>query len=105
MSNVIAWTAFALGALLCLFNFYLSFLRYPLHRLRGLPEESFRYASGIPLLGSVFVGSSLLGIHAQPGVLPVAIVLAVIDAGGVVWVAGAMIYILIHLLVYGKRDG
>ncbi|MCX7418524.1 MAG: hypothetical protein NT013_03170 [Planctomycetia bacterium] len=56
-------------------------------------------------MGSVFVGSSLLGIHAQPGVLPVAIVLAVIDAGGVVWVAGAMIYILIHLLVYGKRDG
>lgn len=47
MSNVIAWTAFALGALLCLFNFYLSFLRYPLHRLRGLPEKSFHYASGI----------------------------------------------------------
>ncbi len=105
VSIILAWTAFVLGASLSFLNFYLSFLRYPFHRLRGFPKESFRYASGIPLFGSIFLGLALLGLHSQPGVLPVAIALAVIDTGGVVWIAGAMVYILIHLLVYGKNDG
>ncbi len=105
MSTILAWTAFVLGALLSFFNFYLSFLRYPLHRLRGFPKESFRCASGIPLFGSILLGSALLGLHAQPGMLPVVIALAVIDTGGLVWIVGAMIYMLIHLLVYGTRDG
>ena len=101
MTTVLAWIAFALGALLCLTNFYLPFLRYPLHRLRGLPKESYRWVSGFPLVGSLLVGLALFNLHALPGMLPAAIVLIAIDTGGVHWFFGTMIY----QSVYGKRPG
>ena len=97
----IVWIAFALGALLCITNFYLSFLRYPLHRLRGLPRESYRWSSGIPLFGSLLVALSLFGLHAAQGVLPAAMVLIAIDTGGIHWLVGTMIYQSVH----GKRNG
>jgi len=99
MTTVLAWIAFALGALLCLTNFYPSFLRYPLHRLRGLPKESYRWVSGFPLLGSLLVALSLFNLHALPGMLPAAIVFIAIDTGGIHWFVGTMIY----QSVYGKR--
>jgi len=92
MITFLAWVAFVLGALVCLTNFYLSFLRYPFHRLRGLPKESYRWISGIPLLGSVFVGLALLDLHPLPGMLPAAIALIVIDTGGIHWFVGTMVY-------------
>jgi hypothetical protein len=53
MGQIVAWTVafavFALGAFICLLNFYLSFVRYPLHRWRGLPKESYQWVSGFPL--------------------------------------------------------
>ncbi len=101
MRTVLSWLAFSLGGLVCLTNFYLSFLRYPLHRLRGLPRESYRWVSGIPLFGSLFVGLSLLVLHSLPGILPAAIVLIAIDTGGIHWFVGTTIY---HS-VYGKKHG
>jgi hypothetical protein len=100
MSTVLAWTAFVLGTFLCLTNFYLSVLRYLLHRLRGLPRESYRWVSGIPLFGSLLVALSLLGLYAPPGMLPAAIALIVIDTGGIHWLLGVMIY----QSVYGKKQ-
>src|SRR5580658_3637120 len=49
MTATLALIAFVSGAILCVTNFYLSFLRYPLHRLRGLPRESYHWDSGIPV--------------------------------------------------------
>src|SRR5690242_11486886 len=94
-----AWNAFVLGALLCITNFYLSFLRYPLHRMRGLPRESYRWSSGIPLVGSLLVAVSLLGLHTLRGMLAAAILLIAVDTGGIHWFVGMMIY----QLFYGKR--
>jgi hypothetical protein len=88
----VAWIAFGFGALLCLANFYFSFLRYPLHRLRGLPREAYRWESGIPLLGSLLVGLSLFGLHALPSTVIAALVLIIIDTGGIHWFAGVMVY-------------
>jgi hypothetical protein len=96
MSTSLAWVALVLGAVLCLTNFYLSFLRYPVHRLRGLPRASYRWESGIPLFGSLLVALSLLGLHSLSGILPAAIVLMVIDTGGIHWFAGVMIYQFVH---------
>ena len=101
MSTTLAWIAFGLGALLCLTNFYLSFLRYPLHRLRRLPKESYRWVSGFPLFGSLFVGLSLLGLHDLSGMIPVAVVLILIDTGGIHWFVGTMIF----QFVYEKKHG
>jgi len=96
----LAWADLLLGASVCLLNFYLSFLRYPLHRLQGRPRESFAGASGIPVLGSLFVGLSLLGLHHVPHMWPIAIALAALDTGGVHWFAGTMVY----RWVRGKRQ-
>jgi len=92
MTTALAWIAFVLGTLVCLVNFYSSFLRYPIHRLRGLPKGSYRWESGIPLVGSLCVALSLLSLHSQPVVLPVAIILIAVDTGGLHWFIGVLIY-------------
>ena len=101
MSTTLAWIAFPLGALLCLTNFYLSFLRYSLHRLRGLPKELYRSVSGIPLFGSLFVALSLFSLYDMPGMIPVAAALILIDTGGIHWFVGTMIC----QFLYGKKHG
>jgi hypothetical protein len=90
--SIIAWLAFGFGAFLCVTNFYLSFLRYALHRLRGLSQESFRLVSGFPLVGSLLVAFSLLALRSLPFMLPVGIALIAIDTGGIHWFIGTMIY-------------
>ena len=92
----IAWILFGLGALLCLINFYLSFLRYPLHRLRGLSEESYQWMSSFPVFGSLFVALSLIGLHKVSGMVLTAIVLILIDTGGIHWFVILMLYQFIH---------
>ena len=96
MGATLVWILFGLGSLLCVTNFYLSFLRYPLHRLRGLPDESYRWVSGFPLFGSLFVAISLFGLHDIPAMIPVAVVLMLIDTGGIHWFIGSMIYQFVH---------
>ena len=92
MSTTLAWLAVGLGALLCLINFYLSFIRHPLNRLRGLSKESHRWVSGFPLFGSLLVGLSLIVLHDLAGMVPVAVALILIDTGGIHWFVGTMIY-------------
>lgn len=89
---MLSWIAFGLGASLCLINFHLSFLRYPLHRLRGLPKESYRPVSGFPLLGSLLVALSLIELHGITWMIPVAVALILIDTGGIHWFVGSLIY-------------
>lgn len=96
MGSTGIWILFGLGALLCFANFYLSFLRYPLHRLRGLSKESYHWVSGFPLFGSLFVALSLFGLHDIAAMIPVAIVLMLIDTGGIHWFVGSMIYQFVH---------
>jgi len=47
--------AFLFGVYICVLNFYLSFLRYPLYVRRGQRKEDFKFISGIPVLGSLFI--------------------------------------------------
>lgn len=86
------WALFAFGAYLCVLNFYLSFLRYPLYRRRGLPKESFKFISGIPILGSLIVFLLLHYTNLPPVMQYVAIGLIVIDTGGIHWAIGSIIY-------------
>jgi len=88
----ISWAAFLVGGFVCLLNFYLSWLSYPLHRLRGLSPESFRAHSGFPLIGSILVVVSLVGLHSESTVVPIAIGLIAIDTGGIHWFLGAQVY-------------
>ena len=88
----LSWVAFGLGGLLCLSNFYLSFLRYPLHKLRGGTKETYRWNSGIPLFGSGMVALSLLRLGPIHSIPAAAIMLIAIDTGGIHWFIGTMIY-------------
>jgi hypothetical protein len=93
MNPSLSWILLIVGGgLLCFVNFYLSFLRYPLHRLRGLPRSSYRWVSGIPLLGSLLVAISLVHFHSMASIMLPAIALIVIDTGGIHWFLGSMIY-------------
>ena len=56
MSMALGWVLLALGSLICAINIYASFIRYPLHRLRGRRNQDFRWVSGYPLVGSLLVG-------------------------------------------------
>lgn len=89
---MLAWVAFGPGAVLCVVNFHLSFLRYPLHRMRGLPKESYRPVSGFPLIGSLLVALSLIELHGIAWMTPAAVALILIDTGGIHWFAASLIY-------------
>lgn len=92
MRATAVWTLFVLGALLCGANFYFSFLRYPLHLLRGLPKEEYHWVSGVPLLGSLLVCISWLGLHHDPAMTIVTVALLLMDTGGIIWFIGSMIF-------------
>jgi hypothetical protein len=95
--TLISWAAFLVGSFVCLLNFYLSWLSHPLHRLQGLPPESFRSRSGFPFIGSILVALSLLRLHSEPAAVPIAIGLIAIDTGGIHWFLGAQIYHAWHI--------
>jgi hypothetical protein len=79
-----SWILLVLGGGLCALNFHLSFLRYPLHRIRH-PTEEYRFVSGIPLFGSAMVLAALI-IGALPKWAVVAAwVLIAVDTGGIHW--------------------
>ena len=84
-----------------MWNFYLSFLRYPIHILHKKPKEAYQWVSGVPLLGSLLVGLSLVQLYTVPVALWIAIVLILIDTGGIHWFIGSMIY---HARKEGNSD-
>ena len=81
-----ACALFVVGGLLCALNFYLSVLRYPLHRLFGWP---YRWVSGFPVFGSLFVAASLCLLSLPAWLFWLAVVLLVLDTGGLHWFAAA----------------
>ena len=83
---------FGLGGIVCCLNFYLSFLRYPVYRLTGGKPEEYRWISGFPLIGSLFVAVSLFRFWDTPWLLATAIILILIDTGGIHWYAGMMFW-------------
>ena len=96
MGMILVWSAFLLGAFVCLLNFYLSFLRYHVHRLRRLTPQSYRWVSGLPMIGSLLVGLSLFGLHSRPVLVALAIASILIDTAGPVWFVGVQIYQSVH---------
>ena len=92
MTNMLAWLALLGGGLVCALNFYLSFCRHVLHRLRGGSRGSYRWMSGLPLVGSLLVALSIVRFYDAPWILTVALVLIAIDTGGIHWFAGSLIY-------------
>jgi hypothetical protein len=90
--GIISYILFGLGGFLCLLNFYLSFLRYPIHRLSGGSKQEYKWVSGAPVLGSLLVGLSLIFHYATNWMLISGAALIFIDTGGLHWFLVTMFY-------------
>jgi hypothetical protein len=60
--------------------------------MMGKKKEAFRWSSGIPVFGSLFVAISLIGFRQPPWLFAAAVVLILIDTGGFHWFAGVMLW-------------
>jgi hypothetical protein len=90
--TIIALCLLILGGLICCLNFYLSFLRYPIHRVSGGEKDNYKWYSGLPVIGSLFVAISLLTYWQTTSIFIVAIILIAIDTGGIHWFLGTILY-------------
>jgi hypothetical protein len=74
-----------LGLLFALLNAHLAMVRPWLYRLRHGSMEGYRFVSGLPLIGSVFVvAAGVLGFGALPTAV-VGLVALALDTGGLPW--------------------
>src|SRR5262245_13106626 len=87
--TVAGYILFAIGAFLTLTNVYLSFLRYPIHRAVGGTRANYRWASGIPLFGSLLLWISIPFLSSA-ALRWVAAILSLFDTGGIHWIFGIL---------------
>ncbi len=82
--SAIGYGLMIFGGLVSLWNFYLSWLRYPFHRLGGGRRENFQWVSGAPIIGMLTVPGLVL---APPSLsLSIACVLLLAaDTGNIFW--------------------
>jgi len=90
--EIIACVLFCLGGFFCLLNFYLSFLRYPIYRLSGGCKQEYRWVSGAPVLGSLFVGLGLIYHYGTNWMLILGFALILIDTGSLHWFLATIFY-------------
>jgi hypothetical protein len=77
----LAYGALVLGGLVSLFNVYLSFVRLPLLKALGRPG---RWGSPLPGIGTILLLIAALQLE-RPWLVAAALVLGLIDTGGVPW--------------------
>jgi len=88
--KIVGWAFLGLGGFICVLNFFLSFLRHRLYRMRGR-EAEYRCVSGFPFLGTCLVVYSLF--FALPLWAKITgIVVALLDTGGPHWFASSLVY-------------
>ena len=92
MLTYIAYALFGLGCLVSLINFYLSFLRYPIFRLRGGAADDYQWVSGLPMIGSLLIVLTLAFVFSNVWLRFFGITCAVVDTAGLHWFAGTMLY-------------
>jgi hypothetical protein len=75
-----------IGAAVAAINFYLSFIRYPLHRL-WYRERAFQRTSGFPLVGSFLLWIAALSfwLLRYEQYAAVALIISIFDTGGIHW--------------------
>jgi hypothetical protein len=84
---VLATILCALGTYVAAVNFYLYWLRLPIHLRRGGTAETLKHVSVIPILGSCFLWiAARLYRDEHPILMWVAIAISCCDVGGLPWV-------------------
>lgn len=82
----LAFTLLGLGALIAGLNFYLSFVKYPLHRLFH-QDQPFKFVSGLPLIGSIllWIGAYIFLSAGAAKYAALALIVSLFDPGGIQW--------------------
>jgi hypothetical protein len=75
----VAYLLLVVGGCCCCINFYLSFLRYPLYKLL---RKEYRWESGLPVFGSLFVAIATALLWHQTRIAWLGSFLIAIDTGG-----------------------
>ena len=86
-STIAGYAFLALGALVALGNFYLSFLRVPLHRLLG---RNVKWVSGFPFVGFLSTIAGVVMLGASGPALSSGAVSVLFDTGGPLWLVVAL---------------
>ena len=95
----------ALGAFITLTNVYLSFVRYPVHLALGGTRKTYRWVSGIPLIGSLCLWLSI-PLLSSVGLRWFAAALSLLDTGGIHWFIGTMWWTgQFGAFIRGRNDG
>src|SRR5688572_28641676 len=100
MALALTVIGFSVGALVCLTNAYLSFLRYPLFLRRGGKKEEFQWVSGIPVIGSVLVVAALVFGREPRWLTAVGVLLILLDTGGPHW----FVFVLVRDALAKKKE-
>ena len=87
--DLLEYGAFFATAWVCLFNFFLSFIRMPWNRWRG---RDVRWSSGVPLFGSAFLLWFAIWHSDSPIWFWSSIAIALLDTGGLHWFASTMFW-------------
>jgi hypothetical protein len=74
-----------IGLLFGVLNAYLSFFRPWLYRRRRGSMEGYRFVSGLPLFGTLFVGLSGVFGFGEPYTTALGLTTLAIDTGGLPW--------------------
>lgn len=80
--NTFGYILFAIAALIAVSNFYLSFVRAPIHWWLGRKCPNI---SGIPLVGTLFLIAAIALLQWSALLWLLVILVCAIDTGGLVW--------------------
>ena len=102
---ILGGVLFAFGAWIVATNFYLVVLRYPLHRLRGGDRSDFKFVSVVPVVGQIVLLLSCQLLGAYPSVVGAAMVLMLLDLGGLHIALGALAWFSVAEWFKGRSAG
>lgn len=83
--TIFSYVILAVGILATCLNIYLSFFRYAIYKLKGGDKENYKWVSGVPLIGSLFIWICTPLLMPYPILLWSALTLTIFDTGGIHW--------------------
>ena len=85
MPRPIGFALVAIGAFVASLNFYLSFLRGFLHRLRQGSTDGYQHVSGFPIIGTLLVVCGGLISFGSAPIAVLGLITLLLDTGGSLW--------------------
>ena len=92
----VAYVTFAYGCYVSLINFYFKFLHCPTVCFLGRKADDSKSSSLIPIIGSLLITVSIYSVAGMPWLFWGGVVCAILDTGGVHWLAAMILFMPRH---------